>query len=250
MQSRKNQDHDRRGFLKNRVMGCLALFVLAAGGLSLLAQPVEQKVSKEKTPAAKSDETASSDSGKEQVATLAGGCFWCIEAVFERMKGVNDVVSGYTGDESKPNPTYQQISSYGTNHAEACQVFYDPTEVSFEELLEVFFHVHDPTTLNRQGQDKGPQYRSAVFYHDDEQKKATEAFIKKLDESKEYRDPIVTQVEKLGTFWAAEEYHQDFFRRNPYQGYCRATVVPKVRKFQNLFKDKVREDGVATRHEE
>lgn len=250
MQFRNKDGQDRRGFRKTRVMGCLALFVLAAGGYSLLAQPVEQKVSEEKTPAAKSGEAASAERAKEEVATLAGGCFWCIEAVFERMKGVNDVVSGYTGDESKPNPTYQQICNHETNHAEACQVYYDPKEVSFEELLEVFFHVHDPTTPNRQGHDIGPQYRSAIFYHDEEQKKAAEAFIKKLENAKEFRSPIVTEVEKLGTFWTAEEYHQDYFRLNPYAGYCRTTVVKKVKKFQNLFEDKVREDGVATRRKE
>jgi peptide-methionine (S)-S-oxide reductase len=231
--------------------GGLVVLMLAAGGFHLLAQPVEQKnVSEEKTPAAESESQSAAKPAEEKVATLAGGCFWCVEAVYERMKGVNDVVSGYTGDESSPNPTYQQISAHTTNHAEACQIFYDPQQVTFEELLEVFFHVHDPTTLNRQGYDVGPQYRSAIFYADEEQKKVAETSIAKLDAAKEFRNPIVTEVTKLGTFWDAEEYHQDYFQRNPYAGYCRTTVVKKVKKFQNLFEDKVRKDGVATRREE
>jgi len=229
----------------------LVATILAAGGFHLLAQPVEQKnVSEEKSPATESDPQTAAKPAEEQVATLAGGCFWCVEAVYERMKGVNDVVSGYTGDESSPNPTYEQICAKTTNHAEAVQVFYDPSEVSFEEILEVFFHVHDPTTPNRQGYDVGPQYRSAIFYADEEQKKQAEAFIAKLDAANEFRNPIVTEVNKLGTFWDAEEYHQDYFQRNPYAGYCRTTVVKKVKKFQNLFEDKVREDGVASRREE
>lgn len=192
-------------------------------------------------------EGSAAESSNEKVATFAGGCFWCTEAVFERMKGVNDVVSGYTGDENHPNPTYTQVCSKKTNHAEAVQIYYDPNKVSYSDLLEVFFHTHDPTTLNKQGADEGPQYRSAVFYHDAQQKSEVEAMIKKLTEEGEFKNPIVTEVAKLGTWWDAEEYHQDYFRRNPYQGYCQAVVAKKVRKFRNLFRDQVRTDGVGSR---
>ncbi|MEL6104838.1 MAG: peptide-methionine (S)-S-oxide reductase MsrA [Planctomycetota bacterium] len=174
---------------------------------------------------------------KELVATLAGGCFWCTEAVFERMEGVNDVVSGYIGGHVV-NPTYEQVCGKKTGHAEAVEVYYDPQKVSYEELLEVFFKTHDPTTLNRQGADQGPQYRSSVFYHNEAQKKATEKYIQKLDASGDFDGKIVTTLEKATKFYAAEEYHQDFYRRNPNQGYCRAVVAAKVRKFDSSFGDK------------
>ena len=174
---------------------------------------------------------------KEAVATLAGGCFWCTEAVFERMEGVNDVVSGYIGGRN-PNPTYKQVCTGLTNHAEAVEIYYDPDTVTFEELLALFFKTHDPTTLNQQGADRGTQYRSSVFYHNDEQKKIAEKYIKKI--SKEFRSPIVTKLEKATTFYEAEEYHQDYFRLNPNAGYCRAVVAKKVRKANNLLGDKAK----------
>lgn len=176
---------------------------------------------------------------KELVATFAGGCFWCTEAVFERMEGVNDVISGYIGGHVR-NPTYEQVCGKLTGHAEACEIYYDPSKVTYEELLEVFFKTHDPTTLNQQGADKGPQYRSSVFYHDDEQKKATEKYIKKLDDSGDFDRKIVTLLEKATIFYPAEENHQDFFRRNPNHGYCRAVVYDKVRKFNRNFGDKIK----------
>ncbi len=178
---------------------------------------------------------------KPALATLAGGCFWCTEAVFERMEGVEDVVSGYIGG-TVPNPTYEQVCTKKTGHAEAVEVYYDPSKVTYEELLEVFFKTHDPTTLNRQGPDSGPQYRSSVFYHSEDQKKAAEKYIEKLDQSGEYTNKVVTQLEKATTFYPAEEYHQDFFRRNPNYGYCRAVVSPKVRKFNRNFGDKIKKD--------
>lgn len=177
----------------------------------------------------------------EQVATLAGGCFWCTEAVFERMEGVNDVVSGYIGGHV-PNPTYQQVCTKTTGHAEAVNVYYDPRVTTYEELLEVFFKTHDPTTLNRQGADVGPQYRSAVFYHDDQQKAAAEKYLKKLDASDEFNSPIVTKLEKATTFYPAEEYHQDYYRKNPNAGYCQVVVRNKVRKFNRNFGDKIKKD--------
>ncbi|KAA1257798.1 Peptide methionine sulfoxide reductase MsrA [Rubripirellula obstinata] len=173
----------------------------------------------------------------EAVATLAGGCFWCTEAVFERMKGVSDVVSGYIGG-TVPNPTYEQVTGKRTGHAEAVEVYYDPSVVTYEEILEVFFKTHDPTTLNRQGNDFGPQYRSAVFYHSPEQKLATEQYIQKLEAAREFRGKIVTEVAEASRFWEAEAYHQDYYRKNPTAGYCRAVVSKKVKKFNNLFQDK------------
>lgn len=183
----------------------------------------------------------------EEVATLAGGCFWCTEAVFERMKGVNDVVSGYTGDPEVTNPNYQMVLSKRTKHAEAIQIFYDPNVVSYRQLLDVFFQIHNPMTLNQQGVDKGPQYRSAIFYHDEAQKAEAEKVIVKLNKSPKFRRPIVTEVTPVGQFHLAEEYHQDYFRKNPYQAYCQSTVAPKIRKFDNLFKDQVRTEGIGSR---
>lgn len=187
-----------------------------------------------------SSEAASTGNPKEAVATLAGGCFWCTEAVFERMEGVNDVVSGYIGGHVE-NPTYEQVCGKKTGHAEACEIYYDPSVTSYEELLEVFFKTHDPTTLNRQGNDEGPQYRSSVFYHNEEQKKAAEKYIKKLNDSREFlRRPVVTKLEKATKFYPAEEYHQDYYRLNPNAGYCRVVVRNKVRKFNREFGDKIK----------
>ena len=176
---------------------------------------------------------------KELVATFAGGCFWCTEAVFERMEGVNDVISGYIGGHV-PNPTYEQVCGKRTGHAEAVEIYYDPSKVTYDELLEVFFKTHEPTVLNRQGPDSGPQYRSSVFYHNGDQKKAAEKYIKKLDDSGDYDKKIVTLLEEASTFYPAEEYHQDFFRRNPNHGYCQAIVSNKVRKFNRNFGDKIK----------
>ncbi|MCM2372797.1 peptide-methionine (S)-S-oxide reductase MsrA [Aporhodopirellula aestuarii] len=184
-----------------------------------------------------------SESGeaKESLAILAGGCFWCTEAVFERMEGVTDVVSGYIGGRNA-NPTYQQVCTGKTGHAEAVQVFYDPSKTSYQEILKVFFKTHDPTTLNRQGVDTGTQYRSSVFYLDEEQKKIAADYIKELDEHGEFRNPIVTKLERAGKFYPAEEYHQDYFRRNPNAGYCQRVVADKVRKFNRTFGDKIKEE--------
>lgn len=182
---------------------------------------------------------STTSAAKEKVVTLAGGCFWCTEAVFEKMEGVNDVVSGYIGGKNA-NPTYKQVCTGLTNHAEAVEVYYDPEKVCLEELLSMFFKTHDPTTLNKQGADEGTQYRSSVFYRDEEQKKKTEAYIKKL--ATDFRSPIVTQLEKASTFYPAEEYHQDFFKKNPTHGYCRAVVAKKVRKAKNVLDAKKRQE--------
>ena len=221
------------------------LFMVLASGilfcLNVSAGPHPQAPqAKGKSPVSETDAgTKDQPAKKELLATFAGGCFWCTEAVFERMEGVNDVMSGYIGG-TIPNPTYDQVCGKKTGHAEAVEIYYDPSKVTFEELLEVFFKTHDPTTLNQQGPDKGPQYRSSVFFHDQEQKKAAEKYIKKLDESGEFERKIVTLLEKATTFYPAEEVHQDFFRRNPNYGYCRAIVATKVRKFNRNFGDKIK----------
>jgi peptide-methionine (S)-S-oxide reductase len=174
-----------------------------------------------------------------ETATLAGGCFWCLEAVYLELKGVEQVVSGYAGG-TVPNPSYEQVCSGNTGHAEVVQVSFDPQVVSFKELLEVFFTIHDPTTLNRQGNDIGTQYRSAIFYHSPEQQQAADEAIKQLTADKTWNKPIVTEVKPAPVFYPAEEYHQDYFARNPYQGYCQAIVAPKVAKARSHFLEKLK----------
>jgi len=169
-----------------------------------------------------------------QTATLAGGCFWCLEAVFDDVKGVHSVESGYAGGHVD-NPSYRAVCNGDTGHAEVVQVRFDPSIVSYRDLLNVFFAIHDPTTMNRQGADVGTQYRSAILYHDDEQKKTAEELIKDLDSKKIWDKPIVTEVTKLDKFYMAEDYHQEYFARNPYQPYCQAVVAPKVSKFRKHF---------------
>lgn len=173
-------------------------------------------------------------------ATLGGGCFWCLEAVFERVRGVEGVVSGYCGGEMI-DPDYRSVCSGTTGHAEVIQVTFDPTQVSFADLLDVFFTIHDPTSKNRQGADVGTQYRSAIFYHDEDQKKVAEERIAAINDAGIWSRPIVTEVSPLPTFYPAEDYHQGYYRGNPEQGYCQAVVVPKVvkfrQKFANLWKD-------------
>ncbi len=176
---------------------------------------------------------------KPAVATLAGGCFWCTEAVFERIDGVGEVVSGYIGGQVE-NPTYRQVCSGQTGHAEAFEVYYDPSKRTFEEILEIFFKTHDPTSLNKQGADEGTQYRSAIFYRDDEQKNAAEKYIEKLNKSGDFKRPIVTTLEKATKFYNAEEYHQDYFQHNPNAPYCQAIVRSKVRKTNREFGDKLK----------
>ena len=172
-------------------------------------------------------------------ATLAGGCFWCTEAVYAEIKGVTSVTSGYIGG-AVPNPTYKDVCTGQTGHAEAIEIEYDPAVVPFEKLLEVFFATHDPTTLNRQGADVGTQYRSGVFYHDDEQKRIAEAVIAKLDAAKVFPGKIVTEITKATIFYPAEDYHQDYFATNPFQPYCQAVAAPKVEKVRKVFKDLVK----------
>ncbi|MBV6466381.1 MAG: Peptide methionine sulfoxide reductase MsrA [Anaerolineales bacterium] len=174
-----------------------------------------------------------------QIATLAGGCFWCLEAVFDELNGVISVESGYAGGHVD-NPSYQAVCTGMTGHAEVVQVTFDPSMLSYRDLLRVFFAIHDPTTLNRQGADVGTQYRSAIFYHDDSQRADAEAVIRELTESKLWPNPIVTEVTKFDKFFAAEDYHQEYFVNNPSQPYCMAVVAPKVAKFRKHFVDRLK----------
>lgn len=179
------------------------------------------------------------ESNNLETATLAAGCFWCVEAVFDDLQGVTDVMSGYSGGHTE-NPTYQQVCSETTGHAEVIQIKFNPNEISFKEILQVFFAVHDPTTLNRQGNDIGTSYRSAIFYHSDEQRQIAEEVIEEVTAEGVYDNPIVTQVAPFDKFYVAENYHQEYFANNPNQPYCAAIVAPKVAKFRKKFLDKLK----------
>jgi peptide-methionine (S)-S-oxide reductase len=169
-----------------------------------------------------------------ETVTLAGGCFWCLEAVYEQMRGVTRVQSGYTGG-SVPRPTYQQVCGGRSGHAEVVQVEFDPAVTSIRDVIDVFFAIHDPTTRDRQGNDVGTQYRSAIFYHSDEQRRVAEEIVRELDAEKAFANPIVTEIQPAGEFWPAENYHNEYFRRNPDQPYCSYVVAPKVSKFRKKF---------------
>jgi peptide-methionine (S)-S-oxide reductase len=169
-----------------------------------------------------------------EIATLAGGCFWCLEAIYDDLIGVVDVVSGYAGG-TTANPTYQEVCTGQTGHAEVVQITFDPQVITYQELLEVFFTIHDPTSLNRQGADVGTQYRSAIFYHTPEQKSTAEQVIKEIEAAGIWQKPIVTEVTPFIVFYPAEAYHQEYFRRNPYQGYCQVIIAPKVAKFRQKY---------------
>lgn len=171
-----------------------------------------------------------------EVATLGGGCFWCIEAIYLEMKGVISVVSGYSGGKIK-NPSYREVTSGMTGHAEVVQITFDPGVITYRDILTIFFHVHDPTTLNRQGADVGTQYRSVIFYHDDNQKSLAEEVMQEIQNAKVWRDPLVTELSPLTVFYIAEDYHQDYFANNPNAPYCTFVVSPKVEKFRKNFKE-------------
>ena len=179
-------------------------------------------------------------SNGSEIATLAGGCFWCLEAVYDGMQGVDSVESGYMAGK-RPNPTYEEVCSGASGHAEVVQIRFDPGRVSFRELLEVFFVIHDPTTLNRQGNDAGTQYRSAIFFHSPEQQGTAKEVIAQMTRDAVWPTPIVTQVVPAEKFWIAEAYHQEYFARNPNQSYCMFVVAPKVQKFRKHFLDKLKQ---------
>ncbi|RPD45949.1 peptide-methionine (S)-S-oxide reductase [Hymenobacter sediminis] len=177
-------------------------------------------------------------------ATFGAGCFWCVEAVFQDLNGVEKVVSGYTGGRIA-NPTYKEVCSGLTGHAEVAQITYDPSKITFKELLEVFWKTHDPTTLNRQGADVGTQYRSAIFYHNDEQKRLSEEYKKKLNDAHAFPNPVVTEIVPLGKFYAAENYHQNYYNQNSQQPYCQFVVKPKIDKVRQVFADKLKAEAKA-----
>ncbi|HMP05853.1 MAG TPA: peptide-methionine (S)-S-oxide reductase MsrA [Lacipirellulaceae bacterium] len=179
--------------------------------------------------------------GQFELATFGSGCFWCTEAVFDQLKGVESAVSGYSGGHV-PNPTYEQVCTALTGHAEVVQVTYDPKVISFAELLAVFWATHDPTTLNRQGADVGPQYRSVIFFHNEQQRIEAELFKQTLNESQEFGAPVVTEITAFDVFYPAEDYHQEYFAANPRQAYCRTVIAPKVKKFRQVFADKLKSE--------
>lgn len=180
-------------------------------------------------------------SEKTETATFGAGCFWCVEAVYQQLKGVIKVTSGYSGG-ARENPTYDQVCSGATGHAEVCQIVYDPSVISYKELLEVFWTVHDPTTLNRQGADVGTQYRSVIYYHNDEQKQLAEHYKAELDKSGAFKDPVVTEISAYTKFYSAEKYHQDYYNNNKNQPYCSFVIEPKLDKFKKVFKDKLKSE--------
>jgi len=222
-----------------RSLAILAL-VACLGGAAIVSNSVFSSHAEDGSGAkpAATDRVPPTDA-KLQQATLGGGCFWCTEAVYQELQGVYKVTSGYSGGK-KANPTYEEISTGFTGHAEVIQVDFDPQQISFETLLEVFWKTHDPTTLNRQGADTGTQYRSVVFTHNDEQKQLAEATKKKLDAAGAFSDPIVTEISPLEIFYPAENYHQNYFAQNGQQPYCRAVITPKVNKVRQIFADKLR----------
>jgi peptide-methionine (S)-S-oxide reductase len=183
--------------------------------------------------------------GKNEIAVFGGGCFWCTEAVFDELRGIQSVVSGYAGGTAK-NPTYEQVCSGQTGHAEVIRIEFDPSQITFRDLLTVFFATHDPTTLNRQGNDAGTQYRSAILYANEEQKQEAAAFIKELEAAKTFRNPVVTTLEPLGDFYPAEDYHQKFYANNPYQPYCQYTIPPKLTKLHKQFSQLLKSHGTST----
>jgi peptide-methionine (S)-S-oxide reductase len=211
------------------------MFVLVSAGSIFGCQ---DKFDDEKTDKIK-DKGELMNSTEFQKATFGSGCFWCTEAIFENLNGVHSVVSGYAGGHVL-NPTYEEVCTGTTGHAEVTQITYDSSLISYDELLEVFWKTHDPTTLNRQGNDVGPQYRSVIFYHNDDQKQLAEKYKSELDKSGAWDNPIVTEISPLTNYFPAEKYHQDYYNNNPNQGYCAFVIAPKLEKFRKVFKDKLK----------
>jgi len=219
-------------------LAILAILLLTGGTVIVSSSPFSIRAN-EGDDQAQPNSAESDSSAKLEKATFGGGCFWCTEAVYRELKGVYSVVSGYSGG-STENPTYKEVSTGLTGHAEVIQVEYDPRQIQFVELLEVFWKTHDPTTLNRQGADVGPQYRSVVFYRNDAQRQVAEQYKKKLDESGAFSSPIVTEISPFKKFFSAEDYHQDYFQLNKRQPYCSMVIQPKLEKFRRVFKDKLK----------
>ena len=217
----------------------LFISVVSFMGLSSCAQKDNNSKKKKETKIMTTSTANSSTPLTMDTATFGTGCFWCTEAIFQQLEGVEKVTSGYSGG-SVPNPSYEQVCSKTTGHAECLNIMYDPKKISFDELLEVFWQTHDPTTLNRQGADVGTQYRSVVFYHNEEQKAKTAKYKAALDKSGAFDNPIVTTLEPFTIFYAAEEHHQNYYNSNGSQGYCQFVIRPKVEKFEKVFKSKLK----------
>jgi peptide-methionine (S)-S-oxide reductase len=216
-------------------MKSLVLLVLLSG----VVLPGCQNKSAGTKSEIKNDSGVNGQMDNLQKATFGSGCFWCTEAIFENLNGVSSVVAGYSGG-NVPNPNYEEVCSGTTGHAEVTQISYDSSVISYDELLEVFWKTHDPTTLNRQGNDVGPQYRSVIFYQNEEQKQLAEKYKAELDKSEAWDNPIVTEISPLTNFFPAENYHQDYYSNNPDQGYCAFVIAPKLEKFRKVFKDKLK----------
>lgn len=215
------------------ILTSAVLFLASACGSA------QSKVEQSKTFKEMNQQAGDKENTKSEVATFAAGCFWCVEAQYQQLEGVEKVESGYLGGHVD-NPTYKEVCTGTTGHAEACNIYYDPSVISYDELLAAFWVAHDPTTLNRQGNDVGTQYRSAIFYHNDEQKQKAEEYKKKLNKEKAYPNPVVTEISPYTTFYKAEDYHQDYYNQNPNQGYCQFVVKPKMDKFKKVFADKLK----------
>jgi peptide-methionine (S)-S-oxide reductase len=231
-------------------MRMMRMSAVAAVGLAVmcLAGPARSGMQAIETTAEERemDDPGQGEARTLKTATIGGGCFWCVEAVFQELKGVEKVVSGYAGGHV-PNPSYKAVCTGMTGHAEVAQITYDPAVISYPEILEVFWKTHDPTTLNRQGNDVGTQYRSIILTHDEEQDKLAKMYKKKLNESGAFNRPVVTEIKPLEAFYAAEDYHQNYYRSNPYQGYCQYVIVPKLDKFRKVFRDKLKVTGSQSR---
>jgi len=217
-----------------------AMLTLLSGCEKSLSQEDRPVTSANEQPAAQTASAAQEDTGLE-VVTLGSGCFWCTEAFFRELKGVKSAVSGYSGG-AVPNPTYKAVCNGTTGHAEVIQVTFDPKVIPFTDILKAFWETHDPTTLNRQGADVGTQYRSAIFYHNEEQKTEATAYKKQLDASGQFKNPIVTEITAFDKFYPAEDYHQDYFKLNPNQQYCQYVIRPKLEKFRTQFADKLKQN--------
>jgi len=207
--------------------------------LSACGQTENKSIEKDSNEVSQNKILKMSDKNNLDTATFGAGCYWCVEAIFQQLKGVDTVVSGFTGGTVK-NPSYEAVCNGTTGHAEVIQITYDPKIISFKELLEVFWSSHDPTTLNRQGYDVGTQYRSAIFYHSEEQKKLAEEYKKKLNEENAFDNPVVTEISAFDVFYTAKADHQNYYNNNKSQGYCRMVIAPKLEKFEKVFKDKMK----------
>lgn len=228
--------------MRHPIFNCLVALALAlplgllCGRSGLLAQQPAPGAQESTQASAQANATSDKENAKLQTATFGGGCFWCVEAVFENMPGVVNVVSGYAGGQLA-NPSYQQVSTGLTGHAETCQIYFDPQKVGYTKLLEVFMKTHDPTTRNKQGPDHGTQYRSVIFYHSDEQKEAAQELIERLNAEGAYRSKVVTEVVPFTQFYMAEDYHQDYYRKHPNESYCKLYVKPKITKFRKVIRE-------------